>query len=472
MKTDGEQFSVLVAHPSADLYGSDRVLLESIDGLRRSGARVLVALPSSGPLVAELERRGAAVILSPTPVLRKSLLTAPGMVKLAASSVYGLLRSVGVIRGARPDVILANTITVPLWTAAGRLTGVPVVTHVHEAEATAPRALRAALALPLLLSRGILTNSQFSSATLAAALPALRGRSTVLYNGVPGACGARAAPAGPARWAPHPVRRTAVPPQGGGCGHRRVTAPAPRRRGGPAVGGWCGLPRLRGLRGGPPQQGSGPRRRRPCHVSWLPKRGLAVPCGSRRRAWCPPGSTSRSAIRPSKRFWPPGPSSSATPRACGKRRPVTVRCSSSNPATPLNWPTRWPVSPASGRTTSQAPGSTPSKRAAGTVRNATALLWPGIWPRPRAGCREQRLPGMRPRAARRPRHQPKQHAESGGASGRCWPGRVSRCSAPWCWPGSWGRKATESSRLPRCTSAWWHCCWTRDSPRPSSSVRT
>jgi glycosyltransferase involved in cell wall biosynthesis len=186
MKTDGEHFSVLVAHPSADLYGSDRVLLETIDGLHRSGARVLVALPSPGPLVAELKLRGAAVILSPTPVLRKSLLTAPGLAKLAAASVYGLLRSIGVIRGARPDVILANTITVPLWTAAGRLTGVPVVTHVHEAEANAPRALRAALALPLLLSRGILTNSQFSSDTLASALPALQGRPRVLYNGVPG----------------------------------------------------------------------------------------------------------------------------------------------------------------------------------------------------------------------------------------------------------------------------------------------
>lgn len=186
MRTDGEQFSVLVAHPSADLYGSDRVLLETIEGLRRSGARVLVALPSPGPLVAELKRRGAAVILSPTPVLRKSLLTPPGLARLAATSVHGLLRSIGVIRGACPDVILANTITVPVWTAAGRLTGVPVVTHVHEAEANAPRALRKALALPLLLSRGILTNSQFSSDTLASALPALQGRSRVLYNGVPG----------------------------------------------------------------------------------------------------------------------------------------------------------------------------------------------------------------------------------------------------------------------------------------------
>jgi glycosyltransferase involved in cell wall biosynthesis len=186
MNNAAQHLSVLVAHPSADLYGSDRVLLETIEGLCRAGARVLVTLPAPGPLVSELERRGAAVLLSPTPVLRKTMLSAPGMLRLLATSVHGMLRSVGVIRGARPDVILANTITVPLWTAVGRVTGVPVVTHVHEAEANAPRALRAALALPLLFSRAVLTNSQFSANTLAAALPRLRGRATVLYNGIPG----------------------------------------------------------------------------------------------------------------------------------------------------------------------------------------------------------------------------------------------------------------------------------------------
>ena len=186
MNNAAQHLSVLVAHPSADLYGSDRVLLETIEGLCRAGARVLVTLPAPGPLVSELERRGAAVLLSPTPVLRKSMLSAPGMLRLLATSVHAMLRSVGVIRGARPDVILANTITVPLWTAVGRVTGVPVVTHVHEAEANAPRALRAALTLPLLFSRAVLTNSQFSANTLAAALPRLRGRATVLHNGVPG----------------------------------------------------------------------------------------------------------------------------------------------------------------------------------------------------------------------------------------------------------------------------------------------
>ncbi|MFD5277265.1 glycosyltransferase [Pseudarthrobacter sp. NPDC058362] len=177
---------VLVAHPSADLYGSDRVLLETLNGLVRAGANVVVTMPSKGPLVTEIQSRGAAVILCPTPVLRKSLLSPKGLAKIPAAATHGLLRSIGVMRGVRPDVVLANTITVPVWTVAGRLCRVPVVTHVHESEASAPGAVRAALALPLVFSTAVLTNSRFSTETLERSLRILRGRSTVLNNGVPG----------------------------------------------------------------------------------------------------------------------------------------------------------------------------------------------------------------------------------------------------------------------------------------------
>jgi len=178
--------SVLVAHPSADLYGSDRVLLETVDGLLRHGARVLVTVPAPGPLVAGLQARGVNVVYCPTPVLRKSFLSPAGALKLAAAAVRGGLAGVALLRGSRPDLVLANTITVPLWTVLARLSGIPVLTHVHEAESSAPRPLRAALALPLLLSTDIVTNSSFSADTLAASLPRLRGRATVVYNGVPG----------------------------------------------------------------------------------------------------------------------------------------------------------------------------------------------------------------------------------------------------------------------------------------------
>lgn len=43
--------TVLIAHPSADLYGSDRVMLETVDALVAAGRRVVVTLPADGPLV-------------------------------------------------------------------------------------------------------------------------------------------------------------------------------------------------------------------------------------------------------------------------------------------------------------------------------------------------------------------------------------------------------------------------------------
>lgn len=175
-----------MAHPGADLYGSDRVLLETIDGLLAAGARVLVTLPSDGPLIAELTTRGLNTVLCPAPVLRKSFLSPRGLLSLAASAMKGTFAGIRLLRASRPDVVLVNTITVPLWTALARASGIPVVTHVHEAEANASRLIRTLLALPLVLSSVIVTNSRFSANTLGSSLRMLEGRSTVVYNGVAG----------------------------------------------------------------------------------------------------------------------------------------------------------------------------------------------------------------------------------------------------------------------------------------------
>ena len=73
--------TILVAHPGSELYGSDRVLLESVSGLLDDGWDVLVTVPADGPLVAELRRRGARVELCPSPVLRKSVLRPAGFAR-------------------------------------------------------------------------------------------------------------------------------------------------------------------------------------------------------------------------------------------------------------------------------------------------------------------------------------------------------------------------------------------------------
>ena len=58
--------TVVVAHPSPDIYGSDRMLVESGAGLT-GHFRVLVVLPAGGPLVALLADVGAEVVIRPFP---------------------------------------------------------------------------------------------------------------------------------------------------------------------------------------------------------------------------------------------------------------------------------------------------------------------------------------------------------------------------------------------------------------------
>ena len=177
--------TALLAHPSPDLYGSDRVLLESARALLGGGWRVVVALPEHGPLTEHLRRAGADVHRVDTVVLRKALLRPTALAATVGSAARTLPAMVRLVRAARADVVLVNTVTLPTWLVAARLAGRPVVCHVHEAEQL-PRPLRLALHAPLLLARRVLVNSRAAGEVVRAALPSAQGRLRLLYNGVPG----------------------------------------------------------------------------------------------------------------------------------------------------------------------------------------------------------------------------------------------------------------------------------------------
>lgn len=176
--------SILIAHPSAELYGSDRVMVETIEGLQLRGWRVITTLPAPGPLVPEIKRRGGEAVVCPAPVLRKSALRPWGMVKLAAASVRSLIPSIRLIRDA--DLVYVSTLTIPSWLILSRVLRRPVVCHVHESERSAPLWLRRVLAGPLLAADRLIVNSAFSRGVLVESFPRLKGRSEVVYNGVPG----------------------------------------------------------------------------------------------------------------------------------------------------------------------------------------------------------------------------------------------------------------------------------------------
>ncbi|GGS83107.1 glycosyl transferase [Planobispora rosea] len=173
------------------------MLLESVSALL-SAAKVTVFLPEEGPLCARLRERGAEVRLLPTLVLRRSLLSPRGLFELIAQVIRTLPGTVSLLRRIRPAALYVNTVTLPLWLVAGRLTGVRVICHVHEAEEGIPPLLRRLLILPVRLAHRVIANSGTCRRTLLEG-GVRPGRISVVHNGVPGpdaATPGRAAPAG------------------------------------------------------------------------------------------------------------------------------------------------------------------------------------------------------------------------------------------------------------------------------------
>ena len=106
---------MLVAHPSAELYGSDRVALETAVGAREAGWDVEVTLPADGPLVPLLTAAGCRVTLRAAPVLRKAYLSPAGLLRFALLTARRTPAMLRLLRRARPDVVYVSTVTVPWW---------------------------------------------------------------------------------------------------------------------------------------------------------------------------------------------------------------------------------------------------------------------------------------------------------------------------------------------------------------------
>jgi glycosyltransferase involved in cell wall biosynthesis len=180
------QRRVLIVHPSAELYGSDRVALESARALADDGWQVTATLTAHGPLEALLRDAGCEVVVQPAPVLRKNLLSPAGLARFAWQTARQTPAMVRLLRRTRPGLVYVSTVTVPWWLVLARLGRRRVVCHVHEAEEDVPKAVRTGLAAPLLLAHAVVANSEVSRDVVVGAAGRLRNRTSVVYNGVPG----------------------------------------------------------------------------------------------------------------------------------------------------------------------------------------------------------------------------------------------------------------------------------------------
>ncbi|KQR39499.1 glycosyltransferase family 4 protein [Microbacterium sp. Leaf159] len=182
----GDANTVLIANPGADLYGSDRMVLETVRALVGAGRRVVVTVPHTGPLVPLLEGAGAEVVECMTPVVRKGLLNPRGLVDLVITSIRSVGPGLRLIRRVDPGAVIVNTITPPLWILLGRLSRRLTVCHVHEGEGSVAGVVRRALYLPLAFTHRVIANSAFTRRVLASAAPQVRDRTVVVHNAVAG----------------------------------------------------------------------------------------------------------------------------------------------------------------------------------------------------------------------------------------------------------------------------------------------
>lgn len=177
--------TVLIANPSPDVYGSDLQMLESISALTEQGWRVVVALPSDGELVPKIRERGAEVCFFAFPVLRRANQSVAAFAGMVASAALAVPRLVGLIRRIRPAAVYVNTVTLPWWLLASRLTRTPTLCHLHEAENTDSALVRRALITPLRLAHAVIVISQSAMTAMVEADPGLERKGRLIYNGVP-----------------------------------------------------------------------------------------------------------------------------------------------------------------------------------------------------------------------------------------------------------------------------------------------
>lgn len=177
---------ILVVHPSPDLYGSDLQLLESVKAFRQQGWRCLVLVPKTGPLVDRLVSAGSSVEIVEFPVLRKSVLSVPGLVRFIFDNLFSVRRIVRQLSVFNPDLVYVNTLTIPIWIFVSRCFGKRVLCHVHESIGEGPALLRKMVGVPAVFANAVVANSRVSASDLS--IPFLLPVSAVdvIYNGVPG----------------------------------------------------------------------------------------------------------------------------------------------------------------------------------------------------------------------------------------------------------------------------------------------
>ncbi|MFF5381621.1 glycosyltransferase [Pedobacter suwonensis] len=123
---------VLYLHASADLYGSDYVLLNLIKGLDKNIFDTLVLLPYEGSLCQEFQKNNIEYLVCDLPVVRRSMFSPTGIFKFIIQNFRFYVFISKLIKDQHISIIHTNTSAVWMGGFAAKLHGIKHIWQVME----------------------------------------------------------------------------------------------------------------------------------------------------------------------------------------------------------------------------------------------------------------------------------------------------------------------------------------------------
>lgn len=175
---------ILIIHQSAELYGSDKMLLLFLTHLDKLRFQPLVVLPSSGPLKEALENLGIEVQIAPVLKVFRAIIKPKNQYIFIKQFRTSLKFLDSLHKKHQFDLVYSNTLAVLLGLFFARKHKVKHLWHVHEI-IVHPKFI--ASLFPKLLDKYadvIVCNSKATRRNLTVRIPNLEQKIHLIYNGI------------------------------------------------------------------------------------------------------------------------------------------------------------------------------------------------------------------------------------------------------------------------------------------------
>lgn len=176
--------TVLFVHQSAEMYGSDKVLLWLVQGVQARGFHPIVLIPSLGPLHTELTASGIETHVLEVTKLNRETLSPLGLLKLPFKLFGSMREKRRVLAGRKVDLVYSNTLAVLGGAVFARMHGIPHLWHVHEL-LRSPTVVRKGFPwMARVLADKVVSNSTMTEQWLLEEQPRLAKKAVTIWNGL------------------------------------------------------------------------------------------------------------------------------------------------------------------------------------------------------------------------------------------------------------------------------------------------